>query len=348
MLHDSVPGLGLRGRTPAPSSEFSAHAPRLPPGPGSHRRFRPGCPQRRVAERPHDGPRAGSQPAHHSARHRIPLRPAEAPLKFDDRHHGYFYTEPDFRLSYFRITEGELLALAVAQRVLEQYRGTPFEEDLRRAFSRICAWLPASVTVDLAALGDAFSVQPAATDPLDLDTFRILAEGVRQHRQLALRYWTASRNSVGQRRVDPYHLALLNHDWYLIGFDHLRKQVRIFKAVRVRSARATEKKFKVPADFDINEYLGDSFRALRGSEHHRVVLRFSPAVAGRVAEKIWHRTQQTESLPGGGLILRLALSDLREVKGWILSWGAEVEVLEPAELRQEMRQELGRMVGKYR
>jgi predicted DNA-binding transcriptional regulator YafY len=240
------------------------------------------------------------------------------------------------------------VALAVAERVLEQYRGTSFEADLRQAFARICSWLPEAVTVDLAALGDCFSVQPAASDLLDLDTFRVLAEGVRRRRQLTIRYWTAARNATGQRRVDPYHLALLKHDWYLIGHDHQSRQVRTFKAVRVRAAQPTGKTFDVPADFDIDNYLGDSFRALRGTGSHRVVLHFSAAVAGQVAEKHWHRTQQTESMPGGGLLLRLQLSELREVKAWILSWGREVEVLEPAELRAMVREELRDVARRYR
>jgi len=271
-----------------------------------------------------------------------------APVAFDPSKNGYRYKEPNYRLSTVRLTEGELVALAVAERVLEQYRGTPFEENLRKAFARICAWLPDSVTMDLAALGDTFSVQPAAPDLLDLQTFSVLTEAVQQHRQLTLRYWTASRNALGQRFVDPYHLALLNHDWYLIGFDHRRKRILLFKVARVRSARATGKTFAAPADFDINDYMGDSFRAMRGAEHHQVELRFSAGVAGRVAEKIWHRSQQTESLPGGELILRFQLSDLREVKGWILSWGAEVVVLEPEELRRQVQGETRQVLRKYR
>jgi predicted DNA-binding transcriptional regulator YafY len=272
----------------------------------------------------------------------------QAPVIFDPRRNGYCYTEPNYRLPAVRLTEGELVALAVAERVLQQYRGTSFEADLRQAFARICGWLPESVTVDLAALGDCFSVQPAATDLLDLETFRVLTEGVRRRRQLTIRYWTASRNATGQRRVDPYHLTLLKHDWYLIGLDHQSRQVRTFKAVRVRAARPTGATFDVPADFDINNYLGDSFRALRGSGRHRVALRFSARVAGQVAEKHWHRTQETESMPGGELLLRFQLSELREVKAWVLSWGREVEVLEPAELREMVREELREMARQYR
>ena len=64
-----------------------------------------------------------------------------------------------------------------------------------------------------------------------------------------------------------------------------------------------------------------------------MALRFPPAVAGRAAEKMWHASQTTELETGGSLRMTLELSDLQEVMRWVLSWGAECAVLEPAELR---------------
>ncbi len=63
----------------------------------------------------------------------------------------------------------------------------------------------------------------------------------------------------------------------------------------------------------------------------------TPAAAGRAGEKVWHKTQTSEPQRGGSLLLRMELSDLREVKRWILSWGSECEVLGPEELRKLVR-----------
>jgi len=75
-----------------------------------------------------------------------------------------------------------------------------------------------------------------------------------------------------------------------------------------------------------------SFRAIRGDGSHHVALRFAPESAGRVAEKQWHASQTLEPQPDGSLIVRFQVTDLREIKRWVLSWGAECEVLEPREL----------------
>ena len=91
-----------------------------------------------------------------------------APLEFDAARHGFYYTEPAYRLPYFQMTEGELVALLLAERLLGQYRGTPFEQDLHRAFARITQLLPESVSVRLDALADCLSVLPAVQTSSEL------------------------------------------------------------------------------------------------------------------------------------------------------------------------------------
>jgi predicted DNA-binding transcriptional regulator YafY len=270
-----------------------------------------------------------------------------APVEFDIRQNGYRYSHTDFRLPFFRLSEGELVALFLADRLLRQYRGTPFESDLRRAFGRICDMLPEAVTIDLAALPETLSVMPAVVAEQDLEIFRLLSSAMTERRCLEIAYWSASNNAITRRRIDPYHLTLIDGGWYVIGHCHLRKDLRMFAVHRVRKAKETGETFDRPNDFNVADYLDGSFRALRGVGQHHVLLRFSTNAAKRVAEKKWHATQTTEPTPDGGLVLRLQLNDLREVKRWVLGWGSDCEVLEPQELLEMMRDELVLMGKTY-
>jgi hypothetical protein len=56
-----------------------------------------------------------------------------APIEFDVERNGYYYTEPTFRLAFPQLSQGEMLALCLAERMMRQFRGTPFERDLRLA-----------------------------------------------------------------------------------------------------------------------------------------------------------------------------------------------------------------------
>jgi predicted DNA-binding transcriptional regulator YafY len=125
-----------------------------------------------------------------------------APVEFDATRNGYRYTEPDYRLPFFRLSEGELVALFLAERVLRQVRGTPYEQDLQRAFARLTELLPDAVSVNLAALAEGLSVTPTAVTTQDVDIFRTLSAAVLGGRRLQLDYWTAGRDERTSRVVD--------------------------------------------------------------------------------------------------------------------------------------------------
>jgi predicted DNA-binding transcriptional regulator YafY len=189
-----------------------------------------------------------------------------APLVFDPRRNGYYYAEPDYRLPLMTLTEGELLALFLAERVLQQYRGTPYAADLSRAFGKITAGLSGRVTVDLAHLGAGHSFRTTAPSGLDPVTFRGLEAAIRGRRRLAIRYYSASRDEETTREVDPYHLASVDGQWYLVGHCHLRGEVRMFAPGRIRSMEATGTTFEPPGDFLVDDYLARSISVLRGPE----------------------------------------------------------------------------------
>ncbi len=137
-------------------------------------------------------------------------------------------------------------------------------------------------------------------------------------------------------------------DWFLVGYCHLREDVLMFAPSRIRELKETGARFERPPDFRIGDYLDAGFRAVRGSGPPRAVrLRFRPAAARYIRERQWHRTQTLEDEPDGSLILTLRINHTLEVKRLALSWGADCEVLEPAELRDEIKQELNRMAEVY-
>jgi predicted DNA-binding transcriptional regulator YafY len=155
-----------------------------------------------------------------------------APIEFDARRNAYFYREPSYRLSFLRLTEGELLALFIAERVLQQYRGTPFGPDLARAFAKITAALdePVTSTADCRRWCEAVSFRTTAPAVFEVDVLRTLIAAIVQCRRIVIDYWTASRDSQNRRKVDPYHLMSCDGQYYLIAYCHLRHAMRQFSS----------------------------------------------------------------------------------------------------------------------
>ena len=269
-----------------------------------------------------------------------------APIAFDRVRRGYWYTEPTFRLSFPQLTQGELVALFLAERMMHQFRGTPFEPDLRQAITKLGEMLPDVVSVRLDAVADFLSVLPATESQYDPKTFCGLTSAVVCRRRLDLRYWSASQNEKTRRPFDAYDLALVDDGWYAIGHCHLRNDIRMFAVQRILSLRETGETFDRPADFRVEDYLRGSFRAVRGDGDYHVVLRFRADVARRFTEKRWHASQVLERQRDGTLIARMQLSSLVEIKRWIMWWGLDCEVLQPDELRTSIASELRGMLAR--
>ncbi len=157
-------------------------------------------------------------------------------------------------------------------------------------------------------------------------------------RTLRLRYYSLSRDAETDRRVDPYHVTLFSGGLYLVGYCHLRREVRIFAVERIRAVSALEETFAMPADFDAQAYLRGAWGIVRGD---LITVRavFARAVAPHIRGRLWHASQELRELPGGRLEMRLTVADTLEVRRWLLGFGAGVEVLAPAALREAIRRE---------
>ncbi|MGH7390863.1 MAG: helix-turn-helix transcriptional regulator [Candidatus Rokuibacteriota bacterium] len=172
----------------------------------------------------------------------------------------------------------------------------------------------------------------------------VVQQALAERRTLEVRYYSLSRDAETDRRVDPYHLTFVSGGLYLVGFCHLRREVRVFAVERIRAATAARETFTVPPDFDAEAYLRSAWGIVRGALIGvRAV--FSPSVAPHVRGRLWHASQELRELAGGRLEMRLAVADTLEVRRWLQGFGAEVEVLAPPALREAIRLEAERVAS---
>ena len=260
------------------------------------------------------------------------------PLEYDGARFGYHYTQPVSSFPTLQISEGELFALLVAEKAMQQYRGTHFERPLLSAFRKMAESLPDTVSLHLADWEQTISFRTTAEPILNLEIFDALAKAVTQRQQLEIDYRKPGQKTVEQRVVDPYHLANINGEWFLFAFDQLRQDIRTFLPIRIRAVRLTGRRFTRSSTFSIEKRLRDSFGVHSGHGEFEVRIRFSEFAADYIREKRWHPSQRLRELKGGGVELRLRLSSLDEVKRWVLSWGGHAKVLEPPELVQAVQE----------
>jgi predicted DNA-binding transcriptional regulator YafY len=251
---------------------------------------------------------------------------------------GYYFTDTK-PLPAVTFAFGEAVALLLAASVGRATAGVDSAE-LAAALSRLEGLFPVELRRLLAAFGNG--------GPADEQSERrqrvleVLHEAIATRTSVRMRYATASRQGAqSEREVDPYVLVPYLRSFHLVAYCHLRGEVRIFKTDRIDAPRLTARRFTLPADFDLATYLGDSWGLMRGAarEPETVRIRFS-ALAGRwVAEEQWQPDQKVDWQPDGTMLLTLRVGVTPAFIRWLLYYGPEARVLQPAWLAEEVRRQ---------
>jgi predicted DNA-binding transcriptional regulator YafY len=264
------------------------------------------------------------------------LKEAEVKLAYDPRQHTYTLEAPlPFQTVQFGLSE--VMALAVAQEAVLGQSGLPFEASVRAAFNRVISRIPPKFREALLATREVVSFGPDMRRDYAAAPWNELLEAANSCETVEMHYHNLARGEWTIRRVDPYHIIERRGYLTLVGYCHINQEVRDFALDRIRAPRLIGQTFTVKEGFSLETYMSGSVGVLRG-EPTRIVVRFDAAMAPYARRRHWEFPHEMEDLPDGGLLLRGTVSGTEGIRTELLSWGAGVEVLEPASLRERMRQ----------
>ncbi len=268
------------------------------------------------------------------------------PIEYDRAAHSYAYTEPVEAFPTVQMSEGDAVALFVAERALEPLRGTPLFDRLRTTFDKLTANLKG--TVDITADDhDAVSFRHFGEGRTNAAAFDALQKARDQHREVTFSYQKPGGGDPEIRRVRPYHLTHRDNLWYVVAHDCDRQAIRTFALPRMADVKLTRQTFTLPADFDPTAFFASALGVVEGKGDFDICIRFSATVAHRIEERDWHESQRLERHADGQVDLHLRLSALVEIERWVLGWGDQAEVLSPPELRQRLAATTTAMATRY-
>ncbi len=237
-----------------------------------------------------------------------------------------------------KLTRAEAMAVFLSARLMARY-ADDYDPDLGAAFQKLAEALPP-------VLGEHVerTVAMMARRPIDEGSNRhvhLLTQAWAERRVVTFTYDAAAYDPgrlPRQARVRPYLIepSFSTHALYLIGLDETRAAVRTFKIERMRDLALTPETFEPPAEGSIEETLGPAWDMIADQPEVEVVLRFAAGVAARVLETTWHPSQRVARETDGSLTWRARVSGTIEIRLWILTWGPDVEVLEPPALRDDV------------
>ncbi len=249
-------------------------------------------------------------------------------------------------LSTVRLTLQEALSLYIAGRLLARFADER-DPHIVSALTKLAGAMPEPLASSLARTAESIARQPVNDRYVQVREAITLAWS--QRRKVRLWYRSPRSGEVYPRDFAPYFIeaAGAGYSAYVIGFDDQAGALRTFKLDRLERAQMLDETYEIPPDFDPQVYLASAWGIMSGEHLATIVLEFSPRVASLVKERRWHASQEIDELQGGGLLLTVKVGEPREMLPWIRSWGGEVEVLEPPELRAEVGADAWRAAAHY-
>jgi predicted DNA-binding transcriptional regulator YafY len=273
-----------------------------------------------------------------------------APIEHDADRAGFVYAPTvdgrPYELPGLWFTAAELQALVAFRQLLENLGGGLLAEHLRPAAQRIEQLLQHGrlrldeVPRRIRLLG--------GVGRLPGDAFEDVAAAVLQRRRLRFVYRGRARDAATDRDVSPQRLAHYRDNWYLDAFDHGRDGLRIFAIDRISQPRVLAEAARDLPDTELDEHYASAFGIFAGKANRVAVLRFSAERARWVADERWHPEQAGQFLTDGRYELRVPYRDPRELVMEILRHGAEVEVVAPTGLREQVAESLATALMRYR
>jgi len=260
--------------------------------------------------------------------------------------YGGFSLVRGYKLPPLVFTPEEAVAIYLGTGLVSEMWGRLYQESAQGALAKLENVLPDEQRNEIAwARRSLVATGMHRTDPSAQAPFlEKLRRAAREHRQVDMGYQGISKAETTQRQIDPYALVHRSGWWYLVGYCHLRDELRTFRVDRIQSLEVLNQTFQPPDDFDIHTYLASEFAEQPVT---RAKLRFTPEGAHIARSNIsgWDSLHEN---PDGSVDVFLSAPDLTWLASMTISFANLVAVLEPPELREMVREWAEAIVALYK
>ena len=252
------------------------------------------------------------------------------------------------------LTLAELCALYFSRTLLESLSGTPFRDEVERAFEKLASVLTPHMRQFLDQLPRVIITksqrrpQTDAADDGESRQSQIVAralEATLHLRQATIVYYSKSSERTKSYLVHPYRLAYAQGGLYLLAYVPEYAEVRTFATERIRDISLLEERF-TPIE-ELPETAFPHSLGVHSGPPERIEIDFQPTVADYVRARQWHPSQRVADLAGGGVRVTLDVCIDRALHAWILSFGPFARVRSPESLAREIAKQIEEARAQY-
>jgi predicted DNA-binding transcriptional regulator YafY len=270
------------------------------------------------------------------------------PIMFDKDRGGYYLDRNNLstEMPGLWFNPEELVALLTIQRLIEQLEPGLVGLKLQPLRKKLTDLLQAKGLGE-AEIANRVRLTFAGKRQLELKAFEQVALATISRKQIKVTHLNRERTERVERIISPQELVHYRDNWYIDAWCHLRNGIRSFGLDAIEDVQILDAPAQEVGTAELRRVTQGSYGIFAGQPTEWAVLRFTKYRAQWVEGELWHPQQMAIREPDGSYLLKVPYSDDRELLGDILRFGADVQVLEPKELRAKVQRTLLEAVGRY-
>lgn len=267
----------------------------------------------------------------------------------DERDGKTVYLANKYSVQHISFTISELISLHFTREVIKSYSGLDVGDSAVKILDRLIATAPQINQSYINTLSEMMKVNVSGLTPekdVKPEHLDIIREAVAEKKSIRVEYYSFNSDETTIRCFDPYLLEIYEGCWHVVGYCHLRKGIRDLRVSRIRTLQRMNQAFIRPENF-YEQYKKDRFDKLAGEEKIKIRLRFTGDAARIVKEYEASKADLIEE-NDSELIFERTATMTPDILKWVLGFGADVEVLEPQSLRDEVQSQAEKMLERYK
>lgn len=270
-----------------------------------------------------------------------------APIEYDRNSKSYYYSEDGYSIDNIPLQDEELNSIVVASRLLDQYR----DVEIFKTFSGSVKKLVNAAELRLDSADDSYmnliSFEKVG-ETEGSEFIQPLMNALKNKSVVSLEYKAFNSEKSKSHIIHPYHLREYRNRWYLVGYHNKYKAIRTYALDRIVKFSIENGIGFIDNGFKADEYYADVIGvSVIDKKPVEIHVAFSHFQAQYVLTQPLHRTQEMVSESEEKIIFSYKLIPNFEFISQILGWGDEVEVLKPVSIRNQLKDLIDRIGGKY-
>lgn len=277
------------------------------------------------------------------------LRARGAPVEYDRSLNGYCYNTKNsskYELPGLWFNASELYGLMASHQLLTEIEPGVLASHIEPLKQKITSLMDAN-KLPKGEIEKRVRIIQIANRKASPHYFRLLVSALLRRKNITVHYASRMESKKTIRQLSPQRLVHYRDNWYLDAWCHLRKELRTFSIDRIKKLTMSDTAANEIDDNILNEHYSSSYGIFSGKAEKNATLKFTPPYAQWVSNEKWH-PKQNGYFEDQNYILEIPYNDPRELIQDILRFSANVEVVKPMSLREEIKHQAKKIVEKYK